>query len=99
MAGSVAGGAAWFEFGGDRMSGLFERRVVVEYEQLSPLTIDAFVVVAFVHDPLLTRRWMAPTVRSVDRATLVVVGHRAYERPVEALTHSIVSDRRAIIER
>ena len=81
------------------MSGLLERRDMVEFEQLSPLTIDTFVVVSFKHDPLLTSCRMAPTVRRIDRATLAVVRHRANKRPTQMLAHSIVGDWRAVIER
>ena len=62
MSGPVAWGAAWFEFGGDGVSGLVVRRVVVEFEKVSGLTVDAFVIVGFENDSFLTRGWMTPTV-------------------------------------
>ena len=56
VTGAVAWGAAGFEFGGDRVFCLVVGRVVVEFEQVGRLTVNALVVVGFHDDPLLPRR-------------------------------------------
>ena len=61
MACSVAGGAAGFEFGGDRSAGLFVGRVVVVFEEVGALAIDAFASVSLQHDAFLSGRGMPPT--------------------------------------
>lgn len=51
VSGSVAGSAAWFEFVGEGSAGALEGRVVVEFEQIGALTIDAAGVIV---------GWLAP---------------------------------------
>ncbi len=94
----VAGTAAWFEFGGDGVPGLVVGRVVVEFEQISALTVDAFMIVGFENDPFLAGGGVTSTVRRVDRPSLAVVDHHPYERVIESLTDRIVRDRCAVVE-
>lgn len=47
VVGFVAGNASWLQFGGDGVPGLFMGRVVVEFEELGGLAVDALVVVGF----------------------------------------------------
>ena len=58
VSGSVAGGAARFELVGDGVVCLVERWVVVEFEQIDGLTINAFMVVVFENDPFLAGCWL-----------------------------------------
>ena len=69
----MAGGAAWLQFGSDGVACLFVRRVVVEFEKVGALAVDAFVVVGFVHHALLACGGMASAIRGIDWLTFHVV--------------------------
>ncbi len=94
----VAGTAARHEFSGEGVPGLLVRRVVVEFEQISGLAVDTFMMVGFENDPFLAGRGMTATVRRVDRPLLAVVDHHPYERLIETLTDRVVGDRCAVVE-
>ena len=98
MTGSVAGSAPRLEFSGHGVPCLFVRRVVVEFEKLGALTIDAFVVVGLEHDTFLPCGWVAPTVRCIDGLTVNVVQHQANEGLVETLTDCVVGERCPVVE-
>ena len=81
------------------MSCLLVWRVVVEFEQVWALAVDAFVVVSLKNDPFLAGCRVAPSVCCVDRLAFHVVQQHADERLVQALTHGTVRNRCAVIER
>ena len=58
----MAWGAARFQFGGDGVSRLLVRRVVVKLKQFRALTIDALVVVGFKNDAFLACGWVPAAV-------------------------------------
>ena len=58
----MAGCAAGLQFVGDGALRLVPGRIVIQFEKLGVLAVDALVVVGFEHDPLLARGGV-PTAR------------------------------------
>ena len=95
----MAWSAAGFEFGRDGVLCLLVRRVVVEFEQVGALTINTLMIVRLQNNTLLARRGMTTTIGCIDRIALDVVQQQPHKRLVKTLTHSIVRNRGAVIER
>ena len=64
VSGSMTGGAAGFKFGRDRVPGQFIGRIVVEFEQICGLAIDALMIMGLENHPFLTSGWVTSMVDS-----------------------------------